>query len=133
MKQRARSLRREATDAERLLWHRLRDRQIAKSKFRRQYVIEPYIVDFVCLKRRLVVEVDGGQHAEQVSEDERRSAFLKSKGFRVLRFWNTEVLTETDGVLQAIYAALLDDPSPQPSPRRERGQEYSLSLWERVG
>ena len=122
MKQRAKQPRKNETDAERLLWYRLRNRQIANSKFRRQHVIEPYIVDFVCLKRSLVVEVDGGQHVERVPEDARRTEFLASKGFRVLGFWNNEVLTQPEAVLQSIYSALVEDPSPQPSPRRGEGE-----------
>ena len=109
MKHRAKELRKDQTDAERLLWYRLRNRQIANSKFRRQHALDPYIVDFVCLERRLVAEVDGGQHAEQIPEDSRRTAFLASKGFRVLRFWNNDVLTQTDGVLESIYTALVED------------------------
>ena len=117
----AKQLRKEETDAERLLWYRLRNRQIANSKFRRQHVIDPYIVDFICLEHRLAVEVDGGQHAERIPEDSRRTEFLASKGFRVLRFWNNDVLTQTEGVLESIYSALVEDPSPQPSPQRGEG------------
>jgi very-short-patch-repair endonuclease len=116
MKQKARNLRKNMTDAERLLWQRLRNRQIQNSKFRRQYVIHPYIVDFVCLEHSLVLEIDGGQHAEQIEYDTRRTEYLRSKGYNVLRFWNNEVLQETDAVLNQIYEALSNNPSPQPSP-----------------
>ena len=103
---RARKLRREATDAERLLWHQLRSRGLCGWKFRRQYIIGWYIVDFVCLSARLVVEVDGGQHADDEAYDERRTACLERLGFRVLRFWCGDVLRETDAVLEAIATAL---------------------------
>ena len=98
------------TDAETLLWRRLRGAQIERHRFRRQVPVGPYIVDFACLKARLVVEVDGGQHAGTVEQDERRTGWLVAQGFRVLRFWNTDVLQETDGVLESIRAAILDPP-----------------------
>jgi len=88
----ARELRTHPTDAERRLWQKLKRRQIAGIKFRRQLPIGPYIVDFVCLERRLVVEVDGGQHLEQIPQDEQRSQWLRAQGFRVLRFWNNDAL-----------------------------------------
>jgi adenine-specific DNA-methyltransferase len=97
---RARDLRKSSTKAERALWAQLRDRQLGGHKFRRQQPIGPYIVDFFCLERKLVVEVDGGQHGPEV--DERRTAFLESEGCRVLRFWNEEVLESMDGVLRII-------------------------------
>ncbi len=102
----ARSLRKEQTDAESTLWRLLRDRRIAGAKFRRQHPIPPYVVDFYCHEANLVVEVDGGQHAEQRRGDERRTAFLERRGLRVLRFWNHEVLQETDAVLEHIWQAL---------------------------
>ena len=127
-KQRAKQLRKNETDAERLLWYRLRNRQIANSKFRRQHVIEPYIVDFVCLERGLVVEVDGGQHAERVPEDVRRTEFLESKGLRVLRFWNNDVLTQTEAVLESIYSVLLERPLTPPLPKGERGTSMDVGF-----
>ena len=102
---RARDLRKSSTKAERALWSQLRDRQLDGHKFRRQQPIGPYIVDFFCLERNLVVEVDGGQHAPEV--DERRTAFLEGAGYRVLRFWNEEVLESMDGVLQTGIAGLI--------------------------
>jgi lysyl-tRNA synthetase class 2 len=102
---RARELRRNQTKAELELWMRLRGRQLA-AKFRRQYRIGPYIVDLCCVERRLVIELDGGQHSEQVEADRKRSAFMTSRGFRVLRFWNDQVLCEMEGVLERILAAL---------------------------
>ena len=117
MKSRARALRRNMTDAERLLWRSLRDRQIGGWKFRRQHPIRPFIVDFVCVERKLIIEVDGGQHASEVQEDASRSSCLRKKGYRILRFWNNQVLKETEAVLDMIIAALDDDtPSPRLSP-----------------
>jgi very-short-patch-repair endonuclease len=77
-------------------------------------VIEPYIVDFVCIEAKLVVEADGGQHAEQIDYDEKRSARLKSVGYRVMRFWNHQILMEPQMVLEQIHKVLLEAPSPQP-------------------
>jgi len=85
-------------------------------KFRRQVVIESYIVDFVCLEVRLIIEADGGQHSEQVAYDARRTVQLEGMGYRVMRFWNHEVLGELQSVLEQIRAALIEAPSPQPSP-----------------
>jgi very-short-patch-repair endonuclease len=99
------------TDAELRLWMRLRCEQIDGYRFRRQFPIGPCIVDLVCLKARLVIEVDGGQHAQVVERDDRRSAWLASRGFKVLRFWNNDVLQETDGVVETIRSALAETPS----------------------
>lgn len=85
-------------------------------KFRRQLVIEPYIVDFVCLEANLIIEADGGQHADQIAYDARRTVVLESMGYRVVRFWNNEILGELDSVLGQIELALIESPSPQPSP-----------------
>ena len=98
----ARQLRNNPTDAERRLWQKLKRRQIANVKFRRQQPIGPFIVDFVCFEHRLIVEVDGGQHAQQASDDEQRTRWLKGQGYRVLRFWNNEVLANTEAVVQAV-------------------------------
>lgn len=86
---------------------RLRGEQIEGYRFRRQVPIGPYVVDFACLKAHLVIEVDGGQHAQAVERDDQRTAWLASRGFRVLRFWDNDVLLRTDGVLEAIRAALI--------------------------
>jgi very-short-patch-repair endonuclease len=107
----ARELRGNLTDAETKLWSWLRRRQIDGHRFRRQAPIRNYIVDFVCFEARIVVEVDGGQHAES-KRDAVRSAFLESQGFRVLRFWNNDVLQNTDGVITTIRAALVGYPPP---------------------
>ncbi|WDZ96423.1 endonuclease domain-containing protein [Herbaspirillum sp. WKF16] len=109
----AKELRKTMTDAERKLWHRLRGQQL-DVKFRRQHPFENAVLDFVCLERRLVIEVDGSQHLDN-EQDEKRTAQLHQAGFTVLRFWNNEVLNETDEVVQAIWNALNPSP-PQPSP-----------------
>ena len=115
MKSFARKLRREATDAERLLWLCLRDRRLAGYKFRRQYVIGPYGVDFVCLEAKLIVEVDGSQHIEQADYDGTRTNYLSSLGYNILRYWNHEILLDIDSVLQHILENLIT-PSPLPTP-----------------
>jgi len=117
---RARTLRGHLTDAEQFLWRHLRMRQIADCKFRRQRPIGPYIVDFVCLEKMLIVELDGGQHAEQQRYDTSRDRWLNSQGFEVLRFWNGEVLTKIEDVKEAIYRALTEPP-PLSSP--EAGED----------
>lgn len=107
--QRARSLRKDMTDAERSVWFALRDRRFAGWKFRRQVPFDQYILDFVCFDARLVIEVDGGQHDERTEYDARRSAHLEKSGFRVLRFWNNEVLQNLDGILTMIDLNLRAD------------------------
>src|SRR5262245_13645291 len=103
---RAKELRSNLTDAERALWRHLRLRQIGGHKFRRQRAIGPYIVDFVCLEKNVVVEVDGGQHRQHRSYDARRDGWLRGKGFTVLRFWDDEVLKQVENVKQAIWEEL---------------------------
>jgi len=105
MKALARELRQQATDAERLLWKHLRAHRMADYKFRRQVVIEPYIVDFVCLEAMLIVEADGGQHLEQVEDDLKRSEFLESLDYKVIRFWNHEILCDIQTVLEQIHGS----------------------------
>ncbi len=117
--QRARTLRRDATEAEKLLWRKLRE-AFPAAKFRRQSPVGPYIADFLSVRHAIIIEVDGGQHALQTQRDERRSAFLQTQGYRVLRFWNNEVLSNPDGVLQAVAGVL--DPHPDPLPGGE-GEE----------
>ena len=107
---RSRTLRRESTDAEQRLWSILRNRQLNGFKFRRQVEIGGYIADFLCAERRLIIEVDGGQHT--VECDARRTAFLESQGFQILRFWNDDVLKNLDGVWTTIAAALITPPHP---------------------
>ena len=102
----SRRLRLSATDAERALWTRLRRRHLGDFKFRRQFPVSGYIVDFVCLEAKLVVELDGGQHAGQSKYDRQRTAVLEKSGFRVVRFWNDDVLLRTDAVLEEILRQL---------------------------
>jgi very-short-patch-repair endonuclease len=113
----ARELRRAQTDAERTLWAQLRGRRLAL-KFRRQHPIGPYIVDFCCPERRLIVELDGSQHALRRDEDAARSRFFRLNGYRVLRFWNPDVFGNLDGILERIDRALR-----APLPGRESGSE----------
>ena len=116
----ARRLRIDSTEVERLLWQRLRNRQLGGNKFRRQVTIGPFIVDFACIDACLIVEIDGGQHSEE--RDAARTAFLQSKGYRVIRFWNNEVLENIDGVLQSILMKIEDEaPSPNPLPLAGEG------------
>ncbi len=103
----ARKLRRSSTDVERKLWHRIRDKQVEGFRFRRQRPVGRFIVDFICLDARLIVELNGGQHAENVAHDKKRTAFLESLGYRVLRFWNSEVIENIEGVLERLREALL--------------------------
>ncbi len=102
---RARAMRKEATDAERVMWRMLRSRQFTGLKFRRQLPIGAYIADFACLNPRVIIECDGGQHVENAYDDE-RDAWLKAQGFRVFRFWNNHVLRETDGVAHVLLIEL---------------------------
>jgi very-short-patch-repair endonuclease len=102
----ARRLRSEQTDAENLMWHLLRNRRLNGWKFRRQHPCPPYVLDFFCEEANVAVELDGGQHAERVEQDVRRSEFLRERGVSVLRFWNNDVLQETEAVLTAIWTAL---------------------------
>lgn len=126
LKERARQLRREQTEAEKKLWGRLRSRQLGGFKFRRQFVIGPFITDFCCFEQRLIVELDGGQHAGQNDADRRRSDFLRSHGYRVLRFWDNEIFEDIDAVLRHILHALDGEkrnPHPYPLPRGEGCRE----------
>jgi very-short-patch-repair endonuclease len=102
----AREMRRNSTDVERRLWSYLRGRRMGNCKFRRQHPIGPFIVDFCCVERKLVIELDESQHEEERGYDARRSHFLKERGYRVLRFWNGEALTATESVLERIALEL---------------------------
>ncbi len=106
MRSRARELRRDMTDADRLLWAKLSRRQIAGYRFQRQRPVGNSIVDFICYQGRLVVEVDGSQHLMNSAYDAHRTAILEARGFRVLRFWNHDVLSKTEAVLDVIHKAL---------------------------
>lgn len=108
MASRAQNLRNRATDAEKALWQRLRDKQLSCYRFRRQVPIGDYIVDFACYTPRLVIEIDGGQHAQsaQQKHDATRTGWLENQGFRVIRFWNNDALQNTDAVVMEIISVL---------------------------
>jgi very-short-patch-repair endonuclease len=105
-RERARRLRREQTPAEARLWARLRGRKLHGAKFRRQVPVGPFIADFLCKEMSLVIEADGGQHGDQEDNDARRTAWLEAEGFQVLRFWNHDVLTDIDTVMEVIGEAV---------------------------
>ncbi len=109
-----RKLRNNPTDAEALLWRQLRGRQLEGCKFRRQHPFLDFILDFACLERKLVVELDGGQHADSTAYDARRTAALEDNGFTVLRFWNNDVFKNMDGVLEVILRTLRARATPSP-------------------
>ncbi len=115
----ARKLRQNPTDVEKNLWTYLRDRRLLGFKFRRQHPIGSYVADFCCLEKRLVVELDGGQHAQRSVHDLARTNDMKKEGFRVIRFWNNQVLENPQGVLESIVAAL-KSPHLDPLPGGER-------------
>jgi len=132
----ARDLRKSQTDAEALVWMLVRNRRLGGFKFRRQHPVPPYVLDIYCHEKQLAVELDGGQHAEQRSRDERRTRELEAKGIRVLRFWNNQVLAETEGVLEVLWSALhegdgVESPHPNPSPGG-RGALPEINLGERA-
>jgi very-short-patch-repair endonuclease len=119
----ARALRLQSTDAERRLWSHLRRKQIEGVRFRRQFPLGRYIVDFACFDARLIVEVDGGQHAAQQEADQKRQQWLATQGYKVIRFWNNDVLANTEAVVGEIQRAVIGrraHPPPSPS-RRGRG------------
>ena len=107
---RARNLRRNSTDAERKLWRALRSK-LPQFKWRRQMPVGPYFADFACFGEKLIIELDGGQHADALDYDARRSAFLEQQGYRVIRFWNHDVLSNTRGVVERIALELSTSPS----------------------
>jgi very-short-patch-repair endonuclease len=123
----ARRLRGEMTDAERKLWSVLRNRQIEGAKFRRQQPIGPFVADFVCQEQRLIIEADGGQHAESLA-DARRTEFLERVGYRVLRFWNNDILNNLHGVAEVIAGAL-----STPHPAQAAPESPSPSGGEGIG
>jgi very-short-patch-repair endonuclease len=121
---RAKALRHDMTDAERIVWYGLRAHRLRGAGVRRQAPIGPYVVDFVCQAAKLIVEVDGGQHfeANQIARDERRHAYLAARGYRVLRFSNLDVMKNKSGVLETIAAAVERPKSPLPSPPPQAGE-----------
>jgi putative endonuclease len=150
---RARALRSNPTEAEKRLWSCLNAKKVAGTRFSRQHPIGPYICDFVARTPKLVVELDGGQRAEAAEADARRTFYLQNQGYRVIRFWNTDVLANIDGVVAEIQRVLGDMPSPSPSREREgrlaassrtvarqaadaegrRGETYAAAWLERRG
>jgi very-short-patch-repair endonuclease len=106
----SRNLRKNQTDAENLLWRHLRRKQLDGFRFRRQQPIGKCIVDFVCLEKRLILEIDGGQHAIEQNKDKQRDNWLIAEGYRILRFWNNDVLTNLEGVLEIIRLNALSNP-----------------------
>lgn len=108
----ARKLRRESTKAERILWQHLRNKKLNGLKFRRQEQIGDYIVDFVCYEKKLIIELDGGHHSQEETKmnDERRQNWLSSQGFTVIRFWNSEVMKNIEGILQVIREKIIPSP-----------------------
>ena len=121
----ARQLRKDSTDAERRMWALLRNRQFADRKFRRQVPIGPYVVDFVCLEKRLIVELDGGHHMTRGDYDAERTKWLMGQGFRIIRFWNNQVLNEAVSVLDALLLELEMEPSPSSQPSALAGEGAS--------
>lgn len=124
MLNKAKSLRRNQTEAEHKLWYHLRAHRFKGLKFKRQKPIGRYIVDFICMEHRLIIELDGGQHADQTDYDQQRDAWLHAQGYTVLRFWNNEVLQQTEAVLERIRETVIALPalSPSPSPTSGRGE-----------
>ena len=119
----ARALRRNFTDAEQKFWLQVKDRRLEAHKFRRQVPIGPYIVDFLCLEKHLVIELDGGQHNENRAKDEQRTRYLERQGFRVVRFWNNEMLPNMPGVLEVVLVHLSRRSAEPPRPVGEgRGE-----------
>ena len=117
MERHAKTLRKNLTDAERWLWQHLRNRGLSGYKFRRQHPIGPFVVDFACIEKGVVIELDGSQHAESLESDSRRTEYLRGKGYKVLRFWDNVVLREGEAVLNFILSSLEESsPSPPPSP-----------------
>lgn len=121
--ERAKILRKNMTEAETVLWYRLRAHRLQGFKFKRQKPLGPFIVDFVCMEYKVVIEVDGGQHQDHAGYDQARDKWLRQQGFEVLRFWNNEVMGNLEGVLEVIHSVLLSRAlSPGPSPASGRGE-----------
>jgi|GEM_PF-1503442 len=134
--QKAKTLRHNQTDAEHRLWHHLRGKRFDGVKFKRQKPIGPYIVDFVAVNRKLVIELDGGQHQERAAYDQERTRYLESLGYRVLRFWNNECLVEMEGVLGRIQDVLAEGDASclhlnQNRSKPMNGQRFA-SVWDAI-
>jgi very-short-patch-repair endonuclease len=122
----ARHLRKNMTDSERRLWHALRYRQVSGHKFRRQAPIGPYIADFVCFEKKVILELDGGQHSEQAEADAKRTQWLNREGFTVLRFWNHQVFEDLDSVLEVIWRSVEETLPPPPQGEKDSPPTPSL-------
>jgi very-short-patch-repair endonuclease len=124
---RAKELRQSETEAEQIIWSWLRAKKLKGVKFRRQEPIGTYVVDFVSFEKKLIIEIDGGQHnfEETKTNDDARTAWLESQGFRVIRYWNNEVASNLDGVLTQIEEALAVHPLPRPLPSKGEGNKPS--------
>ena len=116
----AKAMRSEPTEAEHRMWQLLRAHRFAEFKFKRQEPLDFYIVDFICFAARLIIELDGGQHAES-TRDERRDEYLRAQNFRIIRIWNNDLFTNEEGVAELILLALHSPPLPNPSPARGEG------------
>jgi very-short-patch-repair endonuclease len=128
LQSRARRLRNQATDVERLLWRYLRHRQIAGHRFRRQVPVAGFIADFACLEAKVIVELDGGQHLERAGYDKQRDRVIEAQGFLVLRFWDNQVFQETQAVVEQIVQALeARCPHPSSPPQAGEGSERADS------
>jgi len=126
----AKQLRKQSTDTERLLWQYLRNKQLKGLKFRRQQPIGNYIADFVCFEKKMIIELDGGQHtiSKHRQRDIKRDEWFERQGYKILRFWNNEVLTNIEGVLEEIMERCLNHPPLNPLPSREgKREKYSPS------
>lgn len=137
IKSNARDLRRNLTSQERKLWRYLRSRRFGDFKFRRQHPVGSYILDFACCSARVVVELDGGQHDLAVAYDSRRTSWLESQGWTVLRFWNNEIDCNEEAVLEIILQELNRlSPHPNPLPERARGRPSRIAVvvktWRRM-
>ncbi|MDP6621533.1 MAG: DUF559 domain-containing protein [Alphaproteobacteria bacterium] len=119
---RARKLRQNLSEAEKRLWNDLRRRQLDDAYFRRQVPFGPYVVDFACKQRKLIIELDGGQHAQQVDQDAKRTAYLEAQGYAVLRFWNNQVFENLEGVVETIAKAVSQRQPPPPRPSPDSGE-----------
>jgi very-short-patch-repair endonuclease len=118
----AREMRGRMTDAEALLWMLLRNRRVAGAKFRRQHPVGRYILDFYCDEQKLGVELDGGQHGDAAEYDQQRDGWLRGQGIRMLRFWNNQMLAETEAVMEMIYRVIVENRSDMKAPLPQAGE-----------
>jgi len=117
----AKTLRSSQTDAEKKLWHCLRDKRLGGIKFKRQQPLGPYIVDFCSFESKVIIELDGGQHAKEAEKEAKRTRYLSERGYKVIRFWDNEVLSSVEAVQEVLLEKLIESPSPWPSPFKGEG------------